>query len=69
MSLATYEGEPFVFSIAGFCKSFGFSRGKVDGMIKSGEIRASRIGKRVVIARSEADDLLERTRIKPEVKA
>jgi excisionase family DNA binding protein len=67
VSLANVDDNrpPFVHSIDGLCRFVGFSRGNIAGMIASGELKASRVGKRILIQHSEVEKLLERTTIKP----
>jgi excisionase family DNA binding protein len=52
--------------MADFCRETGLGRSNVSSMIARGEIKASRVGKRVLIARSEVQALLERNLIMPE---
>lgn len=67
MSLANVDENwpPFVHSTDSACRLLGFSRGNLARMIASGELKASRIGKRIVIRHSDVEALLERTAIKP----
>jgi excisionase family DNA binding protein len=67
VSLANVDENwpPFVHSPDSACRLLGFSRGKLANLIASGELKASRIGKRIVIRHSDVEALLERTAIKP----
>jgi excisionase family DNA binding protein len=57
--------EPIALGLNDFCRAVGLGRSNVCAMIAAGEIKASKVGKRVLIARSEAEALLERNAIKP----
>jgi excisionase family DNA binding protein len=59
------EDAPFALGLNDFCHETGLGRSNVSNMIAAGDIKASRIGKRIVIARSEVEALLERNVIKP----
>ena len=59
------DREPLVLSIADFCREVGLCRANVSARIAAGEIKASRVGKRILISSSEAKALLERNVIKP----
>ena len=67
MSLANVDDNfpPFVHSVDGACRLLGFRRGNLASLIASGELKASRVGKRILIPHSEVEKLLERTTIKP----
>jgi excisionase family DNA binding protein len=56
---------PFLHSPDSACRLLGFSRGKLANILASGELRASKVGKRIVIRHSDIEDLLARTAIKP----
>jgi hypothetical protein len=63
MSLTNISGrEPIALSLNDFCRAVGLGR---SSLIAAGEIKASKIGKRVLIARAEAEALLERNVVKP----
>jgi excisionase family DNA binding protein len=67
MSLITSDSSPtYALGLADFCRETGLGRSNVSSMIARGEIKASRVGKRVLIARSEVQALLERNLIMPE---
>jgi excisionase family DNA binding protein len=66
MSLAfAGDRKPFALSMAEFCREVGLCRGSVTPLIASGQIKASRVGKRILIPASEVEALLERNVIKP----
>jgi hypothetical protein len=59
------DREPLVLSMADFCREVGLCRANVSARIADGEIKASRVGKRILIPSSEAKALLERNVIRP----
>jgi excisionase family DNA binding protein len=66
MSLSNIaENAPYAIGLNDFCRETGLGRSKLSNMIAAGEIKASRVGKRILIARSEVGALLERNVIKP----
>jgi excisionase family DNA binding protein len=67
VSLANVDENwpPIVHSTDSACRLLGFSRGNLARMIASGELKASRVGKRILIRHSDVEALLERTAIKP----
>jgi excisionase family DNA binding protein len=68
MSLITSDSSPtYALGLADFCRETGLGRSNVSSLIVRGEIKASRVGKRVLIARSEVEALLARNVIKPEI--
>jgi excisionase family DNA binding protein len=66
MSLSNIaENAPYALGLNDFCRETGLGRSNVSNLIAAGEIKASRVGKRILIARSEVEALLERNVIKP----
>jgi excisionase family DNA binding protein len=67
VSLANVDDNwpPFVHSPDSACRLLGFSRGNLARMIASGELKASRVGKRILILHSDVEKLLERKVIRP----
>lgn len=60
------DREPIALSLNDFCRAVGLGRSNVCSLIAAGEIKASKIGKRLFLtARAEAEALLERNVIKP----
>jgi excisionase family DNA binding protein len=63
------EHEPLALTIGDFCRAVGLGRSTVYGLIDRGELESIKVGYRRLIPYQAAKDLLERSKVKPEVAA